>query len=148
MTLETAGPANHVETSEAKWQVTPTYPKALRNAVRWKTLIGGNGTDWIGGVPQKDVILGVLDLDPGGYYPSHFHPAPEIYFVLSGSAEWTIGEETFTATPGMAIYHAPNTPHRMVNKGAEPLKTVWFWWAPDGKTDVLAGDVKFSEAMP
>ena len=88
---------------------------------------------------------GLLDLDPGGHYPTHFHPAPEIYFVLSGTAEWTIGEETFTAKPGMAIYHAPNAPHRMINTGAEPFRTVWFWWAPDGRRDVLGAQVKFLE---
>ena len=143
MNNQPGSPATHIDTSQAAWQVSDYYPEPLRQVVRWKTLIGGNGADWIGAVPQKDVILGVLDLDPGGDYPMHAHPAPEIYFVLSGSAEWTIGEETFTAGPGMAIYHAPNAPHRMVNRGAEPLRTVWLWWAPDGRTDVLGAEVKF-----
>ena len=140
--------ANRMETSEAEWQVTSTYPEALRKVVRWKTLIGGNGDGPVGGVPQQDVVMGVLDLDPGGYYPAHSHPAPEIYFILSGTAEWTIGEETFTAKPGMAIYHAPNMPHRMVNRGAEPLHTIWFWWAPGGRAEVLGSAVKLLEAMP
>ena len=141
-------PVNHAEAAQADWQVSAAYPEALRKVVRWKTLIGGNGADWLGAVPQKDVIFGVLDLDPGGYYPSHAHPAPEIYFILSGSAEWTVGDETFIAEPGMAIYHASNTPHRMVNRGAAPLHTIWFWWAPDGRAAVLAQQVTLLESMP
>lgn len=145
---ESIKPPNHIEANQAEWQVTASYPEPLRHTVRWKTLIGGNGADWLGGVPQKDVIVGVLDLDPGGYYPAHAHPAPEIYFILSGTAEWTVGEETFTAKPGMAIYHAANIPHRMVNKGTETLKTIWFWWAPDGRAEVLGAEVRFLEPPP
>ena len=136
---------NRVESDKAEWQVSTSYPEELQRVVRWKTLVGGNGSDWVGGIPQKDVIVGLLDLDSGGYYPAHSHPAPEIYLILSGTAEWTIGDDTFTAKPGMAIYHAPNTSHRMVNRGAEALRTVWFWWAPDGRADVLAAPVQFLE---
>jgi mannose-6-phosphate isomerase-like protein (cupin superfamily) len=140
--------SNRVEVREAEWQVSAAYPEALRKVVRWKTLIGGNGADWRGAVPQKDVIFGVLDLDPGGFYPAHAHPAPEIYFVMSGTAQWTVGDETFVAKPGMAIYHASNMPHRMVNTGTEPLQTIWFWWAPDGSAEVLGQEVSLLEPMP
>jgi mannose-6-phosphate isomerase-like protein (cupin superfamily) len=148
MKQEPTTPINHIEAGQAAWQVSAAYPEALKQVVRWKTLFGSNGADWHGGIPQKDVMLGVLDLDPGGFYPSHAHSAPEIYFVLSGTAEWTVGEETFIAEPSMAIYHASNVPHRMVNKGTEPLKTVWFWWAPDGRADVLTQKVVLLEPMP
>lgn len=80
--------------------------------------------------------MGLLELDPG-IYPFHSHPAPEIYFVVSGQAEWTVGDETFEAVPGTAIYHPPGVRHQMVNRGPETLKTVWFWWAPEGRTEVL-----------
>jgi quercetin dioxygenase-like cupin family protein len=92
--------------------------------------------------------MGILELDAGGYYPAHAHPAPEIYFVTGGEAEWTVGEETFTARPGVAIYHAPHTPHRMINKGSETLRAIWFWWAPDGSAEVLGGEVYFTETAP
>lgn len=70
------------------------------------------------------------------------------WIIRPGKTEWIIDEDTFTATPGMAIYHAPNTPHRMVNRGSEPLRTVWFWWAPDGRANVLGTEVKFLEPLP
>lgn len=135
----------HLNVEQAEWEVSASYPEGLRRVLRWKILIGSGGPDWQPGVPQEDVLVGVLELDAGGYYPAHSHPAPEIYFVISGTAEWTVGEETFTAGPGMAIYHSPNVLHRMLNNGSEPLRTVWFWWAPGGRKDVLQVGAKLLE---
>jgi mannose-6-phosphate isomerase-like protein (cupin superfamily) len=137
---------NHVMADQIAWTSASHYPEALQRVVRWKTLIGNPGPEWHG-VPQKDVLMGVLELDTGGYYPSHAHPAPEIYFVLSGTADWTVDHETFVVEPGMAIYHAPNVPHRMVNKGTQPLRAVWFWWAPDGRSEVFQGEIKLLEPI-
>jgi hypothetical protein len=48
---------------------------------------------------------------------------------MSGTAEWTVDDETFVAEPGMAIYHAPCcidgqhgeevTPHSVLLVGTE-----------------------------
>src|SRR4030095_670278 len=114
---------NHITTRQVAWTTAASYPEQVQKIVHWKTLIGGKSPS----IPEEDVFMGVLDLEAGGYYPLHSHPAPEIYFILSGTAKWTVGDETFMAEPGMAIYHALNAPHRMVNKGNELLKTIWFW---------------------
>jgi len=137
-------PNTHVNVSQFEWTTANSYPDALQKIVHWKVLIGEDTPS----IPQQDVFMGMLDLEAGGYYPLHSHPAPEIYFIMSGTAEWTIGDETFTATPGTAIYHASNVPHRMINKSNEPLKTVWFWWAPNGDQDTLQGDIELLEPMP
>lgn len=138
----------HVGADETEWSTSPSYPEALQRVVRWKTLAGGNHFGQAFGIPHDDVAMGVLDLDPGGYYPAHAHPAPEVYYVVSGTARWTVGGETFTAAAGSVIYHAPNVPHRMVNDGDEPLRTVWFWWAPGGDADALRGEITLLEDMP
>ncbi len=139
--------SSHVTVDQVAWTSAPHYPEALKRVVRWNTLIGG-AQDGFAGVPEKDVRMGVLELQPGGFYPAHAHPAPEIYYVMGGRAEWTVGNETFIAQPGMAVYHAPNVLHRMVNTGTELLRTVWFWWAPDGRGDVLQADIDLLEPMP
>ena len=126
----------HVPANRVPMASSTSYPDALRRVVRWNTLVGSGGPDWQG-IPQSDVKMGLLDLDPGGNYPLHAHPAPEIYFIVSGVAEWTVGDETFSAESGMAIYHGPDIPHRMVNTGSVPLRTIWFWWAPGGNASVL-----------
>lgn len=141
-------PPIHAHVDDATWGTSPSYPEALQRVVRWKILAGGNVFGDSFGIPHDDMLMGVLDLDAGGYYPLHAHPAPELYYVVSGTAEWTVGDQTFTATPGMAIYHAPNVPHRMVNTGAETLHTLWFWWAPGGDTAALHGDITLVEPMP
>jgi mannose-6-phosphate isomerase-like protein (cupin superfamily) len=129
------------------WTTSTDYPEALQHVLRWGTLIG-NEDSGARGIPQDDVLMGIMELDAGGFYPSHAHVAPEIYFVLSGRAQWTVADETFIAAPGTAIYHAPNAPHRMVNLGTEPLRAIWFWWAPGGRNDVLKSDVVLLEPMP
>lgn len=138
----------HFDAAGLDWSTSPSYPAALQRVVRWKILAGGNHFGQPAGIPHDEMSMGVLDLDPGGYYPAHAHPAPEIYYVLSGTAEWTVGGETFTAAAGMTIYHAPDVPHRMVNTGSEPLRTVWFWWAPGGDPSALRGQITLLEDMP
>src|SRR5713226_7039128 len=125
---------SHVHLRDVEWTGSPQYPESLRRVYRYKALIGGR---WPKVIPQRDVLMGVLELAPGAIYPAHAHPAPEIYYVMNGTAQWTVGEETFVAEPGMAVYHAPNTLHRMINTGDDVLRAAWFWWAPDGNREVL-----------
>ncbi len=120
--------------------------EALRKVCRYQPLVGGS---YDGGkvIPQEDVLFGVLELAPGGYYPGHHHPAPEIYYVLNGEAEWTVGDQTFTARPGEYIYHPPLKMHRMVNKGKDALRVAYFWWKPGGDPGAFEG-YRFLEPMP
>jgi mannose-6-phosphate isomerase-like protein (cupin superfamily) len=141
--------ASHIHIDRIKWRGTRSYPPELRRVYRYKALIGG--TSWYPGwrgIPLPDILTGILELDPGGYYPLHKHPSPEIYYVISGKAKWTVGKETFLAKPGTAIYHAPRTVHRMVNTGKEKLKTFWIWWAPGGNRKVLEVGSRLVEPMP
>lgn len=130
------GGPTHVNIAQIEWTRGTHYPEAVLQSRRYKPLIGGYRPNTVG-VPHEDVRMGALELEPRAAYPGHFHPAPEIYYVVSGKAMWTVGEETFLAEPGTAVYHAPNTVHAMVNTGDEPVFTVYFWWAPDGNRDVL-----------
>lgn len=122
----------YINSDEVYWKAPPeNYSGAeFAKAFRYKTLIGGQFAP----VQGKDVYFGEAEWAPGAIYIGHKHPAPEIYYVVSGEAEWTIDGETFRATPGTAIYTKPGAVHRMVNVGEEILKTVWIWW---GKPEVL-----------
>jgi mannose-6-phosphate isomerase-like protein (cupin superfamily) len=120
----------------------PGYEE-LQKVCRYLPLIGGNYENWKG-IPLDDVLFGELELEAGGYYPAHHHPAPEIYYVLSGEAEWTVGDQTFIARPGASIYHPANKLHKMHNKGKEALKVIYFWWAPGGDKSTFKG-YKFLE---
>lgn len=134
--------STHVNASQVTWDPQPNLPDVLKEVVRWKTLVG---TDTI---PQQDFSFGELELAPRAIYPGHLHPAPEMYYVLEGRVEWTVGDETFIAEPGTALYTPPNTMHRMVNLGDNVARAVWAWWAPGGDGSVMATGYRLTEPVP
>jgi Dimethlysulfonioproprionate lyase len=81
-----------------------------------------------GGLVASDALaLGVLLLGPGLHYPSHNHPAVEIYVVLAGEAEWQKGEEPWRREPpGRVIQHDSMVSHAM-RALDEPLLATYLW---------------------
>jgi len=53
--------------------------------------------------------------------PHHHAVTEEIYYILSGSAEMTLGEETRPVGPGDAIAIPPGLRHTIRNTGGEEL---------------------------
>ncbi len=53
--------------------------------------------------------------------PHHHAVTEEIYYILSGSAEMTLGEETRGVGPGDAIAIPPGLRHTIRNTGGEEL---------------------------
>ena len=106
------------------------YPQWLTDAMHSKSLIGPTGA-----IQENDIGVSMLQLDPGTYYGGHAHPQPEIYIVLSGTAEFEWGDETFTAEAGTVTYCPPNLSHAMRVTSKEPLKMFGLRWAPDGRHD-------------
>ena len=133
----------HVQLDSLPWTTTKRYPDWFRRTYRYKELVGWvsnwqdvKAADWKG-VPNPEVRMGFLELDPGATYPFHAHPAPELYYVIRGTARWTVGNETFLARSGTAVHTPPNTRHQMINTGPDTLELLYVWWAPGGKRDVL-----------
>lgn len=59
---------------------------------------------------------------PGQATQAHRHPvSEEIYYVLAGTGEMRIGDETRTVGPGDGIAIPPGAPHQIRNVGAEDL---------------------------
>ena len=44
----------------------------------------------------------------------HMH-TEELYYILQGTGEMTLGERSFSVTSGDTIYIPPNTPHQIFN---------------------------------
>ena len=112
---------------------------------RWKTLVGGIEG---GQIDESDVQFGLWELAPNAIYHGHKHQAPEIYYVLSGKALWTVGEHSREVTAGATIHTPPGQVHRMQNLTDKPLQAIWFWWAPGGDTDVFQSPYVFTEPAP
>ena len=134
-----ASEAVFLDESEISWKVNDF------NVSRWKTLVGG---DEGGELAEADVQFGRWQLAPGATYHAHRHEVPEIYYIISGEAEWTVGNETRRVTAGATILTEPGQVHKMVNLTDKPIDALWFWWAPDGRRKVFSGDYEFTEPAP
>lgn len=62
-------------------------------------------------------------LPPGKATTPHHHPrTEEIYYILEGTGEMTIGSETRTVGPGDAIAIPPGLRHTIFNPGPATLR--------------------------
>jgi hypothetical protein len=64
-------------------------------------------------------------------YPEHWHVAEELYFPISGVADWYHEDQGWQAkSPGDCIVHASNIKHSMRTNG-EPLLLLYIWRGGD-----------------
>ena len=71
---------------------------------------------------SERLLLGLNCLEPGQEQHVHSHEDQDkFYFVLEGAGDFTVGEATQTAGPGMTIWAPADAPHGVVNRGKERL---------------------------
>ena len=64
-------------------------------------------------------------LPPGRAVTPHFHrETEEIYYVLEGRGEMTVGDETSPVGPGDAVYIPRGARHTLMNTGEVPMRIV------------------------
>lgn len=109
------------------WVQNPNYvaappsPDFLQN-YGYVVLAGPGGM-----VATDDLALGFLMLGPGTHYPTHRHPAVEIYVVAAGEAEWRKGDSPWQKKPaGTVIRHETMVPHATRTLD-HPLLAVYVW---------------------
>ena len=134
------------ETIAATMMVSPSVSAALAEIaphLRWKQnsnysdeLLGEGymasyaysefiGPD--GFYPGDDFLMGLLLLGPNRTYKDHAHPAPEIYWTLTGPSLWRRAPGEFAARPaGSVIWHAPSVIHATRTQD-QPLLALWIW---------------------
>lgn len=81
-------------------------------------------------------MLNYAVIQPGRSFQLHHHETlEEVFYILKGQAEITIGEETQPISTGMAVLIPRHAPHQMKNTGTEPLEYLAFGAANgDGAT--------------
>jgi len=100
----------------------------------WCQLIGPHGF-----FPGSDFLLGLLMLGPERHYKDHYHPAPELYWPLTGPSDWKRGAGGFeTRQAGDTIWHPPLRMHA-TRTGTKPLLAVWSWTSDTATAAKLAG---------
>lgn len=80
-----------------------------------------------GGFPGDDFRLGLLILGPDRHYRDHYHPAPELYWTLTGPTLWKRGAGGFVErAAGDTVWHEPLIVHATRTLDT-PLLAVWAW---------------------
>ena len=70
--------------------------------------------------------LGVLLLGPHTLYPTHHHPAEEIYLPLGPGKWWRDGAAWRTRPAGVIIHHLPMCGHA-TQSDADALAAIYLW---------------------
>ena len=73
---------------------------------------------------SPDIFASVFRMEPNMYHPMHAHPnVGELYFVIKGRVQMTVGGHTEWCEPGTAIYTPQDVPHcaRTDDQGASVL---------------------------
>jgi dimethlysulfoniopropionate lyase len=100
----------------------------------WCEIVGSAGF-----FPGADFRLGLLLLGPHRHYKDHYHPAPELYWTLTGPSDWKRGAGGFeTRAAGETIWHKPFVMHATKTLDT-PLLAVWCWTEDTATPATLAG---------
>ena len=68
------------------------------------------------------LLLGLNCLEPGQAQAAHDHADQDkFYFVVEGEGVFTVGAETRSAGPGLAVWAPAGVAHGVVNEGAVRL---------------------------
>ncbi len=104
-------------------------PEKLSCQISVTELIGPDGI-----FENPNVRIGLLLQSPGIHYPRHWHSAEELYFIISGTANWAIGDEKENPhAPGSFVHHVSAQKHKMTTQ-SEPLLALWGWTGDIGGT--------------
>jgi quercetin dioxygenase-like cupin family protein len=74
------------------------------------------------GFPTKSLIVGIVEIPPGGNSPLHRHNCEEIYYVLQGKGEIESENLRYPFETGDAMYNKENTLHRVFNTGDDVVR--------------------------
>jgi mannose-6-phosphate isomerase-like protein (cupin superfamily) len=84
--------------------------------VTWRTLTSADRT------PTRALTTGVCEIAPGGELLLHRHAPLELYYFLEGTGVVTLDTVDHAVRAGSTVYIPGNTPHRIRNNGAVPLR--------------------------
>jgi hypothetical protein len=110
-------------TQNPNYRAAPPAPDFLAN-YGYAQLAGPSDVPTL--LATDTLAFGLLLLGAGLLYPSHRHPAAEIYLPLTAAA-WQRGDEGWRRVPaGEPIYHPPHLAHA-TRAGENPLLALYLW---------------------
>ena len=69
-------------------------------------------------------FLLINDAPPGSGPSLHSHPYEEIFVIQAGQATFTVGNATLEATGGQIVIAPAGIPHKFINSGKTPLRSI------------------------
>ncbi|MFG2293182.1 cupin domain-containing protein [Streptomyces sp. NPDC048603] len=79
---------------------------------------------------ERNMSVGLYALDAGQTDPQQPHGQDEVYFVVSGRAAITVGDETQSVARGSVVYVPAGVPHRF-HHISEDLKVLVVFSPPE-----------------
>ncbi|GAA3629142.1 cupin domain-containing protein [Streptomyces chitinivorans] len=80
---------------------------------------------------ERNMSVGLYALDRGALDPQQPHRQDEVYFVASGRALITVGDETTPVARGSVVYVPAGVPHRF-HHITEDLRVLVVFSPPEG----------------
>ena len=90
--------------------------------------------------PIRDMEVYIGEFDPGGSTgekPYSHGDSHELFFVIRGEVELTLGEERHVLSSGDSIEYPSSVPHKTVNIGTETAEVIWMIAPPTSVADDL-----------
>jgi len=122
------------------WQQNPSYSDAAMgrggymDGYAYAEIIGPEGF-----FPGDDFLLGFFLLGPNRLYREHYHPAPELYWLLTGPSRWKRGAGGWEElAAGDMRWHPPFVVHATETSSA-PLLCLWAWTSDVAEPARLVG---------
>ena len=104
-------------------------PRSLRDRVKNRDKTVLRDTYYLverGVSPSRTLTMGQTVIYPTGSTTGHAHPdTEEVYYVVSGEGEMTVGEDRYPIKTGDALYVPAGEFHTTFQKGNLPLVVVW-----------------------
>ena len=63
----------------------------------------------------KHITTSLVEMKPRGKQHIHSHETEQCYYILDGTGEMTVGNETRKVSAGMSVFIPSNEPHGLVN---------------------------------
>lgn len=111
--------ATVVEVAGLDWETWDDGALVAKSAIRWKTLFSSERT------PTEEMTMGVGEIPPGEALLRHHHAEEETYYILAGSGEMQIDDETWMVDAGTAVFIPGNARHALYNAGDVPLQFLY-----------------------
>lgn len=90
--------------------------------------------------PIRDMEVYIGEFDPGGSTgekPYCHGDSHELFFVIRGEVEVTLGDERHALSAGDSIEYKSSVPHKTVNTGTEPAEVLWMIAPPTSVAEEL-----------